>query len=391
MQREKGDSICFSTIEANVVADTLSRKERDKPLCVRALMMTIHNDLPKQIREAQKEAMKGENVKAENLVRLTKPIFDFRPDGTRCFENHVWLPLFGGLRDLVIHESHKSKYSIYPGSDKMYQDLKPFYYWPNMKADIATYPFYVRILEIASGSIGNNLDMSTAYHPQTDGQSESTIQTLEDMLRASKGDVVIPLDEIQLDDKLHMIEEPVEVVDKEAKRLRQSRMPIVKVNANALNRSIGFDIPVREGVIMEFINHVHAAQGNRENLGYIYMECTKNQYVSVHQHLLDGCGEFWPGGEPGTVEVLLCAASKCHCNFHKKVAIGQPVMRIHKHKQMTGQPWFYHPSPSAFVPMRPSTVANNHVPVPASLQPASLENVGGASNPSLSRDHGRRP
>ncbi|GKB64271.1 putative reverse transcriptase domain-containing protein [Tanacetum coccineum] len=44
-----------------------------------------------------------------------------------------------GLRDLIMHESHKSKYSIHPGSDKMYQDLKLLYWWPNMKADIATY------------------------------------------------------------------------------------------------------------------------------------------------------------------------------------------------------------------------------------------------------------
>ncbi|GKD22867.1 putative reverse transcriptase domain-containing protein, partial [Tanacetum coccineum] len=125
--------------KANVVADALSRKERDKPLRVRALMMTFHNDLPKQIRKAQEEAMKGKNVKAENLGRLIKPIFEFRPDGTRCFGNHVWLPRFGGLRDLVMHESHKSKYSIHPGSDKMYQDLKLLYWWSNMKADIAMY------------------------------------------------------------------------------------------------------------------------------------------------------------------------------------------------------------------------------------------------------------
>ncbi|GJR50791.1 putative reverse transcriptase domain-containing protein, partial [Tanacetum coccineum] len=90
------------------------------------------------IREAQGEAMKRKNVKAENLGRLIKLIFEFRPDRTRCFGNRVWLPRYGGLRDLVMHESHKSKYSIHSGSDKMYQDLKLLYWWPNMKASIAT-------------------------------------------------------------------------------------------------------------------------------------------------------------------------------------------------------------------------------------------------------------
>nr|GEZ76218.1 retrotransposon protein, putative, Ty3-gypsy subclass [Tanacetum cinerariifolium] len=76
--------------KANVVADALNRKERDKPLRVRVLMMTIHNDLPKQICEAQEEAMKRENVKVEKLGILIKPIFKFRPDGTCCFGNHIW-------------------------------------------------------------------------------------------------------------------------------------------------------------------------------------------------------------------------------------------------------------------------------------------------------------
>nr|GEV53582.1 retrotransposon protein, putative, Ty3-gypsy subclass [Tanacetum cinerariifolium] len=257
-------------------------------------------------------------------------------------------------KNLVMHESHKSKYSIHPGSEKMYQNLKPLYWWPNMKADIATYVSkcltYAKVkvehqkpsgllqqLEILvwkweritmdfvsglprtpSGSLqealGTNLDMSIAYHPQMDGQSKRTIQTLEDMLCAcvidfgsswdrhlplvefsynnsyhasikaapyealygrkcrspikncllasrshqksyvdkrlkplefkvgdmvllkkclAEDDVVVPLDEIQLDDKLHMIEEPLEVMDRKVKRLKQSRIPIVKVLWNS--------------------------------------------------------------------------------------------------------------------------------------------------------------
>ncbi|GKE72999.1 putative reverse transcriptase domain-containing protein [Tanacetum coccineum] len=65
--------------------------------------------------------------------------FEIRPDGTRCIKNRSWLPLFGNLRYLIMHESHKSKYSIHPSFDIMYQDLKKPYWWPNMKAIIAEY------------------------------------------------------------------------------------------------------------------------------------------------------------------------------------------------------------------------------------------------------------
>ncbi|GJS17170.1 putative reverse transcriptase domain-containing protein [Tanacetum coccineum] len=124
--------------KANVVADALSRKERIKPLRVRSLVMTLHPKLPSQILEAQIKAIKEENIKAENLRGMDKAC-EVRPDGTRCIKNRSWLPLFGNLRDLIMHESHKSKYSIHPGSDKMYQDLKKLYWWPNMKAIIAEY------------------------------------------------------------------------------------------------------------------------------------------------------------------------------------------------------------------------------------------------------------
>ncbi|GJU20183.1 reverse transcriptase domain-containing protein [Tanacetum coccineum] len=130
--------ICYHPRKANVVADALSRKKQIKPLQVRALIITVHPKLPSQILEAQNEALKEENVKNENLRGMDKS-FEIHPDGTRCIKNRSWLPLFGGLRDLIMHEFHKSKYSIHPGFDKMYQDIKKLYWWPNMKAIIAEY------------------------------------------------------------------------------------------------------------------------------------------------------------------------------------------------------------------------------------------------------------
>ncbi|GJW43403.1 putative reverse transcriptase domain-containing protein [Tanacetum coccineum] len=142
--------------KANAVADALSRKELIKPLRVRALVMTNSLNLPVQILNAQVEARKEENIEPKFLGGMIINL-KTRADGTLCLKNRSWIPCFGDLRTLIMHESHKSKYSIYPRSDKMYQDLKKLYWWPNMKAEIATY---------------------------TDGQSERTIQTLEDMLRA---------------------------------------------------------------------------------------------------------------------------------------------------------------------------------------------------------------
>ncbi|GJZ47399.1 putative reverse transcriptase domain-containing protein [Tanacetum coccineum] len=124
--------------KANVVADSLSRKERIKPLRVRALVITISLDLPKHILSAQSEARKEENFINEDLHGMINKL-EPRADGTLCLNNQSWIPCFGDLRALIMHESHKLKYSIHPGSDKMYQDLKKLYWWPNMKAEIATY------------------------------------------------------------------------------------------------------------------------------------------------------------------------------------------------------------------------------------------------------------
>ncbi|GKB14236.1 putative reverse transcriptase domain-containing protein [Tanacetum coccineum] len=124
--------------KANVVADALSRKERSKPLRVQALVMTIGLNLPKQVLSAQSEARKEENFINEDLHGMINKL-EPRADGTLCLNNRSWIPGFGDLRALIMLESYKSKYSIHLRSDKMYQDLKKLYWWPNMKAEIATY------------------------------------------------------------------------------------------------------------------------------------------------------------------------------------------------------------------------------------------------------------
>nr|GEY31516.1 putative reverse transcriptase domain-containing protein [Tanacetum cinerariifolium] len=124
--------------KGNVVADAISRKVRPKPLQVRASVLKIGLNLPMQILNAQTEARKEDNYRAEDLGWMIKKLKS-RADGTFCLKNRSWIPGFGNLRASIMHESHKSKYSIHPGSYKMYHDMKKLYWWPNMKTEIATY------------------------------------------------------------------------------------------------------------------------------------------------------------------------------------------------------------------------------------------------------------
>ncbi|GJS77369.1 putative reverse transcriptase domain-containing protein [Tanacetum coccineum] len=253
-------NIRYHLEKANVVADALSCKEWIEPLRVRTLVMTIGLNLPKRILEAHIKAQKPGNLVNEEvggMIRrdIPKERLEPRADGTLCLHGKSWIPCYGDLRSVIMHESHKSKYSIHLSSEKMYQDVKKLYWWPNIKADIATYvskcltcarvkaehqrpsgllvqpeipewkwdnitmDFITKLPRSSQGfdtiwvivdrltksahflpiiendpldklarsfqkALDTDISMSTAYHPETDGQSERTIQTLEDMLRA---------------------------------------------------------------------------------------------------------------------------------------------------------------------------------------------------------------
>nr|GEZ00830.1 hypothetical protein [Tanacetum cinerariifolium] len=92
---------------------------------------------PENIKNEDVRGMLVENAKNPEAIREQK--LEPRADRTQCLNGRSWLPCYGDLQTVIRHESHKSKYSIHDGSDKMYQDMKKLYWWPNMKADIATY------------------------------------------------------------------------------------------------------------------------------------------------------------------------------------------------------------------------------------------------------------
>ncbi|GJX46570.1 putative reverse transcriptase domain-containing protein [Tanacetum coccineum] len=234
--------------KSNVVADALSRKERLKPLRVRALVLMISLNLPVQILEAQVEARKEKNYGTEDLCGMIKKL-EPCADGTLCLNRRGWIPCRGNLRELIMHESHKLKYSVHPGLDKMYQDLKKLYWWPNMKAEIATYETdsmekltrqYLKEVVSRHGVpvlIISDRDMGTlAYRlelPKQLSRVHSTFHVFNLKKCFVDEPLAIPLDEIQIDDKLHLIEEPVKIIDREVKWLKQSRIPIVKVRWNS--------------------------------------------------------------------------------------------------------------------------------------------------------------
>ncbi|GKC46928.1 putative reverse transcriptase domain-containing protein [Tanacetum coccineum] len=130
--------IKYHSGKANVVADALSRKERLKTRRVRAMSITIHFRLKAKILEVQGEASKDLKAPAEWLRGL-ETHFEQRNNGGIYFFDHIWIPSVGGVRKLIKDEAHTSRYSIHPGEDKMYHDLRDLYWWLGVKRDVAEY------------------------------------------------------------------------------------------------------------------------------------------------------------------------------------------------------------------------------------------------------------
>ena len=298
-------TIKYQPGKANKVADALSRKVQISGLMVKEWKMleevstwnprlmqqkvilgsvTLNSSITERIKEAQ-----SKNSLVQNWVNKVKegklPNFNLGSDGILRYQNRLVVPDEDELKREIMADAHKSKYTIHPGRNKMYQDVKKFFWWNNMKRDIAQFVyscltcqqvksehqrpsgllqslevpewkwdqitmdfvtglphtrrghdaiwvivdrltksahflpvnmkyqmeklaqiymdeivrlhgvpvsivsdrdprFISRLWQQIQSALGTKLNLSTAYHPQTDGQSERTIQTLEDMLRA---------------------------------------------------------------------------------------------------------------------------------------------------------------------------------------------------------------
>ncbi|GJR84879.1 putative reverse transcriptase domain-containing protein [Tanacetum coccineum] len=106
--------------KANVVADALSRKERVKPKRVRAMNMILQSSIKDRILMAQKEDVD----ESAGLKKGLDEMIELRNDGALYYLDRIWVPLKGDVRTLIMDKAHKSKYSVHPGADKMYYDLR---------------------------------------------------------------------------------------------------------------------------------------------------------------------------------------------------------------------------------------------------------------------------
>ncbi|KAI3795537.1 hypothetical protein L1987_38192 [Smallanthus sonchifolius] len=116
----------------------LEHKEHEKPKQVRALRLDLQVDLITRIKESHKLALQEPNLKKEGLGGMIDQLIKGN-DGILRMNKRIWVPVYGNTPEEILEEAHKSKYTMYPGSDKMYKNLKDNYRWIGMKKHIAIY------------------------------------------------------------------------------------------------------------------------------------------------------------------------------------------------------------------------------------------------------------
>ncbi|GJT92702.1 putative reverse transcriptase domain-containing protein [Tanacetum coccineum] len=198
--------ICYNPGKANVVADALSRKEILNPKRVRAMNMILQSSIKDRILAAQMEAVD----ESAGLQRGLDEMIEQRSDGTLYYLDQIWVPLKGkeGVAMnfvtklprtssghdtiwVIMDRLTKSAYFLPMRKEYKMERLARLY----LNEIVARHGvpisiisdrdsrFTSRFWQSMQEALGTRLDMSMAYHPQTDGQSERTIKTLKDMLR----------------------------------------------------------------------------------------------------------------------------------------------------------------------------------------------------------------
>nr|GEV07054.1 putative reverse transcriptase domain-containing protein [Tanacetum cinerariifolium] len=240
------------------------------------------------ILKAQSEASKGANTPAEMLKGLDK-CFERKEDGRFYLAKRIWVPVYGNLRTLIMNEAHTTKFSVHPGADKMYYDIRDLYWWLEMKKDVALYETTDKIVQIKErlkttrdsqksytddrqkplefsvadkvllkvspwkgmARLGKRSKLSLRYiepFKVVDRLSPVTYRLhlpqelvgIHDTFHVSNlkkclADVnlYVPLKEIKIDDKLHFVKELIEIMGREVKKLKRSWIPILKVRWNS--------------------------------------------------------------------------------------------------------------------------------------------------------------
>ncbi|GJY47011.1 putative reverse transcriptase domain-containing protein [Tanacetum coccineum] len=182
--------------KANVVADALSRNERVKPKRVRAMNMTLQSSIKDKILVALRRKA------SDNVCRICRKGIDkmikLRNDRALYYLDRIWVPLKGdigiGGRQPEIPEWKWERIAMdfmtklprtSSGLARLYlNEIVARHGVPISIIYDRDSRFTSRFWQSMQEALGTLLDMSTTYHPQIDGQSERTIQTLKDMMRA---------------------------------------------------------------------------------------------------------------------------------------------------------------------------------------------------------------